>query len=318
MPVNVSSKNFSTYAEFLQKLHQILDSRVDVIIEKAGELHYQTPTVEKIYDYVKISSRQILPDDKILLIRAGIHGDETAGILTLMKHIGQIFDYAHKRNVKLIIFPLDNPSGFEAGMRYNVEGDRGDAGNNDFVRYILVDGRIVDDLGSKNEFTEWKWSSDPMLKIHLPKETVLLHTELKKLPLKQIIGALDLHGDNFIDKPFAYHYAYGDVSRYHEIVEKIRAQVPILANEYINSGYLNGSDFVPEIIRNGKIVLDDPDLKSDADGFILRYEGSLPDLMQRLGAEHAITVETTGIIPEELADEVNLIWVKGVIDLIAV
>lgn len=313
----MSSISLPVYIEFLEKIHNVLDNRNDAVIEKVGELNYQTLSGEKIYDYIKISSTPILSTDKILLIRAGIHGDEVAGVLTLMKHIGEIFDYAHERGVKLVIFPLDNPSGFEERTRYNVEGDRGDAGNNDFVRYILEDGSVSDDIGSKNEFKDWKWSSDPIFKIHLPKETLLLHEQLKKLPLQQIVGVLDLHGDNFIDKPFAYHYAYGDVSRYHEIAEKIRAKIPILANEFINSGYLNGPDFVPEVVRGGEIVLDDPDLKSDADGFIVRYEGSLPDLMQRLGAEHAITVETTGVVPEEMADEVNLMWIKGLIDLIA-
>ncbi len=306
-----------TYQEFLTRIHTALDARNDVIIENVGELHYQTESEEKIYDYIKISSTPILPTDNILLIRAGIHGDEVAGVLTLMKHIGEIVNYAHTRGVKLIVFPLDNPSGFEGRTRYNIEGDRGDAGNNDFVRYILSDGSITDDLGSQNEFKAWKWSSDPMFAIHLPKETAMIHAQLKKLPLSRIIGVIDLHGDNFINQPYAYHYAYGDVRRYHEIAENIRAVVPILANEYVNSGYLNGPDFVPEIVRDGKIVLDDPDLKSDADGFIVRYEGSLPDLMQRLGAEHAITVETTGVVPEAIGDKVNMIWIKGLIDQIA-
>ncbi|OGH65000.1 MAG: hypothetical protein A2821_00805 [Candidatus Magasanikbacteria bacterium RIFCSPHIGHO2_01_FULL_41_23] len=306
-----------THQQFLKKIHNALDNHTDVRMEKVGELNYKNLCEEKKYDYVKISSAPVLLTEKILLIRAGIHGNETAGVLTLMKHIGQIFDYAHERGVKLIVFPLDNPSGFEARTRYNIEGDRGDAGNNDFVRYILADGTMTDDLGSKNEFKEWKWSSDSMFRFHLPQETTLLHTELKKLPLSQIVGVIDLHGDNFINRPYAYHYAYGDVARYHVIVEKIREIVPILANEYVNSGYLNGSDFVPEVVRDGQIVLDDPDLKSDADGFIIRYEGSFPDLLHRLGAEHAITVETTGVVSEQVADEVNLIWIFGLIDLIA-
>lgn len=305
-----------SYQEFLGNIRTTL-RRTDVVIEKVGELHYHTLSGEKIYDYIKISSTPIAPTDKILLIRAGIHGDETAGVLTLMKHIGAIFDYAHARGVKLIIFPLDNPSGFEAGTRYNIEGDRGDAGNNDFVRYILADGTVVDDLGSKNEFKEWKWSSDPMFNIQLPKETVMLHNELKKLPLGQIAAVLDLHADNFVAAPYAYHYAYGDLTRYHEIATKIKEIVPVLVNAYINSGYINGPDFVPEIIRAGQVVLDDPDLKSDADGFIVRYEGSLPDLMQRLGAAHAVTVETTGAVAEDVADQVNLLWIFGLIDLIA-
>jgi len=309
-------KMLPTYSDFLRAIKNKLSHRTDVTIEVVGELHYETPTQTKTYDYYKISSTPIEPADKILLIRAGIHGDETTGVLTLMKHIDAIFEYAHTRGVKLIIFPLDNPSGFEGRTRYNAEGDRGDAGNNDFVRYILADGTVVDDLGSKNECKEWRWSSDPVFSIQLPKETTMLHNELKKLPLGQIAAVLDVHGDNFIDAPYTYHYVYGDPTRYHQIVEKIRCLVPILADINVNSDYLNSPDYVPEILRNGEVVVDNEEVNSDADGCILRYDASLPDLLQRLGAAHAITVETTSAVEEDVADQVNLLWVYGLIDLL--
>ena len=306
-----------TYRQFLDELINSLQNRNDVVFEKVGVLKYLTKSGEKYYDYCKISSANITESDKILLIRAGIHGDETPGPFAIMERVSEIFDYAHGRGVKLIVFPLDNPSGFEAGTRYNIEGDSGDAGNNDFLRYILADGSITDDLGVGSDFKEWKWSSDPALGVKLPAETAALHLELKKLPLNQIVGVLDLHADNFINAPYFYQYGFGDTGVYRDIVRKIHAVIPVLANEYIDSGYLNKPDYRPEQIKDGEIVEDPFAPKSDADGFIRRHDGTLPDLFYRLGAKYCITVEVTGDVDRNLAEEANLGWIKGLIDLVA-
>lgn len=309
--------NLPTYREFFVKIHSALDGRVDVNIEKVGELRYRTNGGEKVYDYLKISSQPIDPTDKILLIRAGIHGDEIPGPLTIMERVSEIFDYAHERGVKLIVFPLDNPSGFEARTRYNIEGDSGDAGNNDFLRYVLADGSITDDLGTSSDFLEWKWSSDPALGIKLPAETALLHRELKELPLGQIAGALDLHADNFINAPYFYQYGFGDTSIYRDIVRKIHLTIPVLANQHVDSGFLNKPGYQPEQVKDGKIVEDSFTPRSDGEGFIRRHDGTLPDLFYRLGAKYCVTVEVTGDVDRNLAEAANLGWIKGLIDLIA-
>ena len=306
-----------SYSQFLAALRLNLSGRSDARIETGGILRYRTADGTVDYESVKVVSEPILAEDRIIIIRAGIHGDEVAGPLTLMKYAGKIFDYARLKGVKLVVFPLDNPSGFEAGTRYNVEGDRGDAGNNDFVRYQLQNGEIADDLGSQNEFDRWYWSSDPRFGAHLPEETRWLHRELKKIPFTQVGAVLDIHGDNFISRPYAYHYGFGDLSVYRPIVEKISGIAPILAHAEVNSGYLNGPGFIPEVVRDGQIVPGDADVKSDELGFIVRHDGSLPDLASRLGVRHAITVETTAGLSQDQKDSVNLIWVYGLIDLVA-
>jgi len=63
-------------------------------------------------------------------------------------------------------------------------------------------------------------------------------------------------------------------------------------------------------------------MQSDANGFIVRHDGTLPDLLYRIGEAqgrvvHVITPETTGATPLEIACEVNWIWIRGVIELVA-
>ena len=48
-------------------------------------------------DFYRIVSRGAKPNDRFMLIRAGIHGDEVAGPLTIIRDFNRIFDYAHKR-----------------------------------------------------------------------------------------------------------------------------------------------------------------------------------------------------------------------------
>jgi len=233
----------------------------------------------------KISSAKIGPKDKIILIRAGIHGDEIAGPLTILTYADRIIDLVHRSGLKLILYPLGNPSGFEAGTRYNIDGDGGDDGNNDFLRYA-------------SDADKWRWASDPKLNIRLPKETELMHALLKEDRLNQVAACIDLHQDyisNF--PPAAYHYAFGDLSRYRNIVEKIEKLVPVLRYTFISAGQSSPA-------------------KSDAQGFIVRHDGSLQDLMFRFGAKHSITVETSGATPVGIARRVNLIWIYGLIELV--
>ena len=311
----------TTYEEFIDAIKQTIAGRIDVVMESSRRLRYQTKLGIKEYPYIKVSSASILATDKIMIIRAGLHGDEVGGVFTLMKYIGDIFSYAHARRVKLVIFPLDNPSGFFAGTRYNIEGDNGDFGNNDFLRYKLADGRVVGDLGARNEYREWKWSTEPEFTAHLPQETLALHAELKRLPLEQVVGALDLHSDNFIVISATYQYGFGDFTVYQDIVAKVRSIISkaggrLLANENVDSDQLSVPGFTSEIVHNGQVIIDSFVPWSNSQGFIVRHDGSFSDLFYRLGAKYSVTVEITKVTPERVADEINLAWIRGTIDLI--
>jgi hypothetical protein len=231
----------------------------------------------------------------VLMIGAGVHGDEVAGPLSIATHAEAIVGRARACDVRLILYPLRNPSGYGTS-RYNVDGERP---NNDCLRYVLEDGTVAEELAENQAFTEWRWASQ------VPAETRVMLGLLHEEPLAEVRGVLDLHQDHLSEgaPPRAYHYAFGDVSRYASIIESVGRVVPLWANQWIGAG--------------------EPDARlSDAQGFIVRHDGSWPDLMYRIGHSHgreihAVTVETTGPTPLAAACEVNRLWILGLIDLLA-
>lgn len=282
---------------FNQRLIGLLRARKDIIIQ-GFKLDYKN----KKFEFLKIKSKNISKKDKIILISSGFHGNEKAGPLTILRGANEIIDCCHKNGLKIIIYPLINPSGFEKNTRYNIDGNRGDAGNNDFMRYELDDGKIVDDLGSSKKFKKWYWSSDKKFRIKLPKETRLLHKLLKNDSLKQVIAAIDLHQDPPVDDrktAFTYQYAFENKKLLGKTAEKVSQIVPILKNRKIDSGF----------------VLETR-LKTDENGFIIRHDGSITDLLYRLGTKQPITIETSTTTPLDKAVLVNLIWILNIIDLV--
>jgi hypothetical protein len=282
---------------FNQKLIQSLKTRKDIAIQ-GFRLNYKN----KKFELLKIESRNISLKDKIILISSGFHGNEPAGPLTILKYANKIIDYCHKNGLKIIIYPLINPSGFEKNTRYNIDNDRGDAGNNDFMRYKLDNGTIIDDLGGSNKFKAWHWSSDEKFKTRLPKETKLLHRLLKKDPLKQVAAAIDLHQDPPVNNRkavFTYQYSFENKNSLGGISEKVSKIIPILKNHKTDTGF----------VLQAK-------LKTDKNGFIVRHDGSITDLLYRLGVKHSITIETTTTAPSNKAVSVNLTWILNIIDLV--
>ena len=267
------------------------------------------------YDIARIASRD-LASGPLVLVQAGLHGDEKAGPLTFARHLHDIVDYAHARGVKLIMFPLANPSGFDGNTRYNGDHDRGSAGNGDFLRYILADGSYADELppAFAESALPWCWSSD--VDVALPAETKLMQALLRREPLARIAAALDLHQDCLTPGlgPCSYAYAFGDMRRYQGITSAVRAWVPLLADRVIGAGFgveIDGKGDAQRPQSSGAHPT------SDADGFLVRHDGSLTDLFFRLGARHSVAVETSGATPIDVACAVNLLWIKGMIDLVS-
>ena len=97
--------------------------------------------------------------------------------------------------------------------------------------------------------------------------------------------------------PAAYHYAYGDTSRYDAIVAEISKIVPVLCNVEIGAGQSSP-------------------MKCNGKGFIVRRDGSFSDLMDHVDVPHSITVETMGSTPEDIADQVNLIWIFRIMEMV--
>jgi hypothetical protein len=255
---------------------------------------------------IRLEDTTLPPEASILLVTAGIHGEEIAGPMTFHHRFREIVGAARAAGLRLVAYPLMNPSGFERGKRYNadVPVDAADyLGNNDYLRYHLKGGGWIWDLRDEREMTEWAWSSEDCLAIDLPVETRAMHGFLAREDWPHVAAAVDLHQDYLspIEGPGAYHYGYGDLGRFRGIVERVGAIVPVLASRAfgIQPGHPEGA------------------AATDADGFIVRHDGSLSDLWHRLGVPHAVTVETTGATPIEKAIEVNLEWIRSLCRLAA-
>ncbi|WKZ29213.1 MAG: succinylglutamate desuccinylase/aspartoacylase family protein [Patescibacteria group bacterium] len=238
------------------------------------------------------------PDAPIVLITATMHGDEIAGALTLYHRFEEIVQIASEARLALLCFPLVNPSGFENGERYGMDGAPPE-GNNDYLRYRTFGGEWIWDLREDHSITEWRWSSDPTLPNPpaLPAETRLMHERLKLIDWPRVVAAIDLHQDRITPGvgPGAYHYGYGDLGRYADIVSRIAKRVPILADR----------DFGVDLSQPTNTM------RTDARGFIVRHDGTSSDLWHRLGVPHAIVAETSGATPLEDVIEVNMEWIRG-------
>jgi len=220
-----------------------------------------------------------------VVITAGFHGDEKAGPLTLLAHATELFAYAEARGVGLRLYPCINPSGFEAHTRYNVGGERP---NNDFLRYEIAPGVWRGELHAGESALGWRAHDAG------PKETLALARELARGPLPT--AALDLHQDNFIH--VFYSYVFGDRAPYRPLQARSGALLPVLRSSLVDSGYEPGSD-----------------VHADAEGFIECHDGSITDHFHRAGVPYTAAIETTTDTPPALADEINLIWARGFIDL---
>lgn len=277
--------------EFTDKIKSLALKRNDISIDECS-LNYKNSS----YTFLRIFSKNIKKDDKIFLICAGIHGDEIAGPLTILKYFDDIIDYTHKNKLKLIIYPLRNPSGFDKNTRYNIDNDTGYFRGNNVLMFYKLKDRITDDIMDSNNYLEWNWCLDANLKI--PDETRLISRLLKKDPLKQVKAVLDIHQDCLTPnmKGGAYHYSFGDLNVYDKIIDRIERIIPVLRNKDISAGY-------------------DRPMKTDNNGFIIRHDGSISDLLYRLNVKYNVACETFGDTDLDKACKVNLIWIKGLIDL---
>jgi predicted deacylase len=225
-----------------------------------------------------------------VVITAGFHGDEKAGPLTLLEHASEIVAYAAERDVGLAIYPCVNPSGFEAHTRYNVTGEHP---NNDFLRYETAPGTWRGELRAGERFLRVTAARDG-----IPKETAALARELDGRPMPH--AALDLHQDNYIHGSLFYAYIFGDSASYRPMLARSGALVPVLRSSIVDSGHEPGTD-----------------VHADGEGFIVCHDGSVTDRFHRAGVPYTAAIETTTETPWPLADEINMIWIRGFIDLAA-
>ena len=252
----------------------------------ADPVEYGT-VVEKGQEFPLLSVA--VPGARTAVITAGFHGDEKAGPLTMLEHAPEIVDYACARGVGLRLYPCVNPSGFEAHIRYNQSGEHP---NNDFLRYEVSPGVWRGELRTGEGFLRSAPTED------VPKETAALARDLGRHPAPD--AALDLHQDNFIHGSLFYAYIFGDRTAYRPLMARSGALISVLRSSIVDSGHEPGSD-----------------VHSDEEGLIVCHDGSITDLFHRAGVRYTAAIETTTETPRALADEINMIWIRGFIDLLA-
>ena len=81
------------------------------------------------------------------------------------------------------------------------------------------------------------------------------------------------------------------------------------------AGFFRGADSGSSLVDSGH----EPgtDVHADEEGFIVCHDGSVTDRFHRAGVPYTAAIETTTETPWPLADEINLIWIRGFIDLAA-
>jgi predicted deacylase len=223
------------------------------------------------------------PGRRTLLITAGFHGDETAGPLTLMEFLPSIVEYARKRDVGLKIYPCLNPSGFEDLTRYNRSGE---APNNDLLRYELTPGVWAGELERGQTFISTRANLEG------PKETRALAAELEAQPAPH--AALDIHQDPYLAEHISYAYNFGDNAIYRPLLAATNRILPLATNFEV-----------------------DDDVITDEDGLIQLHDGSVTDYFHRRGVPLTVALETTTSSPMAACHEVDLVWIRGFVDLLA-
>ncbi|MFZ5470989.1 MAG: M14 family zinc carboxypeptidase [Myxococcota bacterium] len=218
-----------------------------------------------------------------VVITAGFHGEEPAGPLTLAHHLSAICAYARRQGVGLLMFPCINPSGFEAGTRYNASGERP---NNDFLRYEVSPGQWKGELVDGEPFLRWQLFDGG------PKETKAVRTELERHPVP--MAALDLHQDNYLGRPAAYAYVFGDAGHYSPLMKRTSQHAKIAMRWGVDDHH-----------------------KTDALGMVRYHDGSITDYFLRRGVPYTAALETTTKTALDACHRINLTWIEGFIDLAA-
>ncbi|HEY0709981.1 MAG TPA: succinylglutamate desuccinylase/aspartoacylase family protein [Polyangia bacterium] len=256
--------------------------------DHARRLRDRKLTVRAFAEVVEAGRRYPLlrvdtPGRRRLLISAGFHGDETAGPRTLLERLDEITAYAAAADVGLTIYPSLNPSGFEDHTRYNRSGEKP---NNDFLRYETEPGVWVGELEAAQKFLQYRLFRAG------PKETQAFAAEIAEQPLPD--AALDIHQDPYIKQPLAYAYSFGDSTPFRPLIALTERHLPISRNAQV-----------------------DDDVYTDADGLIRLHDGSITDYFHRRGVPYTVALETTTSAAMPICHEVNLVWIKGFIDLAA-
>jgi hypothetical protein len=154
------------------------------------------------------------------------------------------------------------------------------------MRYEVAPGIWKDTLRSGESFLRWVTYDGG------PKETRAVRAELEKGAVPD--AALDLHQDHHIPGQLMYGYVFGPRAAFRPLVEACARRIPVARQVQV-----------------------DEQVHTDADGLIEFNDGSVTDYYWRRGVGYCAALETSTQTGLELAAEVNLIWIRGFIELAA-
>ena len=227
--------------------------------------------------------RITVPGERWLVITSGFHGEEPAGPLTLAERFPEVVAYARQRGVGLRVYPCINPSGFEDGTRYNRSGEKP---NNDFMRYEVAPGEWRGELNEGQDHLRWALFDGG------PKETRLVRSDLARF--RPPNAALDIHQDNYLHGVCTYAYTFGDKAAYRPLMRAAAAHARVMGHERVDEHNV-----------------------ADGDGLVEFHDGSVTDYFMRQGVPYTAALETTTATPLAACHAVNLVWLRGFIDLAA-
>lgn len=229
-----------------------------------------------------------------LLITTGFHGDEFNGPIALLEIIDKIAAFAKTKRVRVVVYLCINPSGFDTRKHYNASREEY---NNYFMLYVLKNGRWVGVL-KKNEL----YTATP--KVPSPaKEVRPLQKDIQKYYDYPVPNAvLDIHqqkGNLSTGDVFAY--IFDRRGTYNRIMKKIERVAKIARNESWTEN------------EDGRKI----PVRIDEDGFVFVHDGSVTDMFYRHGTKWTVTSETKTTLSLEEVAQINWIWAKELIKLIA-
>ncbi|GEM_PF-717680 len=301
-------KRVRSYKEFIEKIKKKLKNKKDIAVKVYGRVKEKG----KIYFLYKIQSKNIQQKDKFLVITTGFHGEEPQGPITIQNHEKRILDYANENGVKIIIYPCINPSGFEYNKRYNLSNE---SPNNYFIYYKLKSKKSSLEIPYKTKFEKYIEIDKTKLRKQMPKESILLIRDLKKiLKKKEPEAILDIHQDDETPKDTHYVIITGEKRKeYRKIMTKIGKYVKILKNISLKPsfkkiyGIKNSKELQKKIQKAYQL---------DQNGIMTIHDGTITDFLHKKGAKHAIAIETNIKMSPKTAQKINLLWIKEMIDLI--
>lgn len=243
------------------------------------------------------------PGDHCLVVTGGVHGDETAGPLTLLRYLPLLLQQARHRKVGLRLYPCVNPSGWEDEERGNADGFER---NTNVVLQYDVNGVLTTELPPGHDSAQTKYRVN---KAQLMPEMRLLYEHLVEqhppAPWAQT-GFLDLHQDGEVAGPRFYAYVFGDRARYRPLVRacrRLRPAVPPAKHMDIVS------------LAGSKVKV--APTTTDRHGLCTAHDASLSDYLDHQGVPYNVTLETTIDTPQPQADAVYLTWLLGLLHLVA-